>query len=314
LLAFGRKQVLQPEILGMNGIISNMMSMLRRLLGEDIELSFVAAPDLAMANVDPGKIQQIIMNLVSNARDAMLQGGKLTIETSNANIDENYLKKHPMAKPGEYVMIAISDKGIGMEDEIAERIFEPFFTTKEKGKGSGLGLSTVYGIVKQSNGFVWVYSEPGIGTTFKVYFPATLAGTPAAQNQEAMAAMDAKPTETILVVEDEAPVRALACRILKDRGYKILEAADGLEALRIAQEYSAEINLVVTDVIMPGISGSTLVVRLQAARPGVKALFISGYTGNAIVDHGILDSKCAFLQKPFTMDGLIRKVRSVLNS
>jgi two-component system, cell cycle sensor histidine kinase and response regulator CckA len=313
LLAFGRKQFLQLEILDLNDIISGMASMLSRMIGEDIELITKPEQNLGLVNVDPARIQQIIMNLVVNARDAMPHGGKLLIETANVDFDETYLRKHPMAKAGPYVMLAVSDNGTGMGSETEARIFEPFFTTKEKGKGTGLGLSTVYGIVKQSNGFIWVYSEPGKGTTFKIYFPFV-------EDKYVKPADIAKPeieiggSETVLLVEDEEPVRKLACRILRDRGYNVLEAPDGLEAIQLSQEYKGEIDIVVTDVIMPGISGSTLVLRLRAMRPGIKSLFISGYTGNAIVDHGMLDSSFAFLQKPFTLEGLTRKVREVLNS
>jgi len=243
----------------------------------------------------------------------MPQGGKLTIETAYVNFDEKYTKEHPVARPGSYVMLAISDNGMGMDAEIQARIFEPFFTTKEKGKGTGLGLSTVYGIVKQSNGFIWAYSEPQKGTTFKIYFPRIAGEVP---EVSAGGKMDSESlgAETLLVVEDEAPVRALESRVLRDRGYNVLEAQDGMEALGIAREYPGEIHLILTDVIMPGMSGNKLVTRLRSVRPGIKALYISGYTDNAIVHHGMLDSNLAFLQKPFSIENLARKVREVLNS
>jgi two-component system, cell cycle sensor histidine kinase and response regulator CckA len=313
LLAFGRKQILQPEILNINNVIVQMSTMLRRLIGEDIELNSIAEPDLRLVNADPGQIQQIIMNLAVNARDAMPTGGKLTIETSNMDLDEDYARQHPAIKAGPHVMLAITDNGIGMDAATQAHLFEPFFTTKKKGKGTGLGLSTTYGIVKQSNASIWVYSEIGKGTTFKIYFPeATFV---AASRPEGPRTEPQKSgTETILVVEDEPSVRALAARVLRDRGYKVLEAPDGSEALNIAREYKEEIHMVLTDVIMPGISGTVLVGRLEHLRPGIKALYVSGYTDNAIVHHGILDSNVAFLQKPFTTDSLVRKIREVLSS
>ncbi len=313
LLAFGRKQILQPEILNLNGVILQMSSMLRRLIGEDIEFSSMTQPNLGLINADPGKIEQIIMNLAVNARDAMPQGGKLTIETTNVDFEDEYIHAHPVAKKGSYVMLAISDNGVGMDAMTQAHLYEPFFTTKGKGKGTGLGLSTVYGIVKQSEGFIWVYSEPGRGTTFKVYFPR-------AKGELAESPEDAKPdsgyygTETVLVVEDEAPVRSLACRILRDRGYSVIEAANGEEALHKTKEFAGEIHLVLTDAIMPGLSGRDLVSQIEITRPGIKSLYVSGYTDNAIVHHGILDSNIAFLQKPFSGESLARKVRRVLNS
>ena len=253
------------------------------------------------------------MNLAVNARDAMPTGGKLTIETANVDFDETYTRKHPVAKPGKYVMMAISDNGIGMEEDTKTHLFEPFYTTKERGKGTGLGLATVYGVVKQSNGFIWVYSEPGKGTTFKTYFPekegADIKSATAHRTESGF-----RGTETILIVEDETAVRTLACRILEDRGYTVLKARESSEALRLAKEYSGEIQMVITDVVMPGLSGPRLVSGFEAERPGIKALYISGYTDNAIVHHGILDSNVAFLQKPFTVEGLARKVRDVLDS
>jgi two-component system cell cycle sensor histidine kinase/response regulator CckA len=313
LLAFGRKQIMQPEMLDLNHIITGMSSMLRRMIGEDVELRTDTQPDLGMVHADPGKIQQIILNLAVNARDALPHGGKLTIETANFNFEDEYIHTHPVTTPGRYVMLAISDNGIGMDETTQAHIFEPFFTTKAKGKGTGLGLATVYGIVKQSNGFIWVYSEPGQGTTVKIYFPQV-------EGENAKTASLSGPetgdrgSETILVVEDEEAVRALTVRILQDRGYHVLAAEDGLEALRVAQDYQEEIHLIVTDVVMPGISGKILVARLETIRPHIKALYISGYTDNSIVHHGILDSNVAFLQKPFSIDSLARKVRAVLNS
>jgi two-component system cell cycle sensor histidine kinase/response regulator CckA len=313
LLAFGRKQIMQPEIFNLNQVIANMSAMLRRLIGEDIEMVSSVHSEPLMVNADLGKIQQVVMNLVVNARDAMPHGGNITIETAGVEFKEGYLKDHPVTRPGPYAMLAISDNGIGMDAATQERIFEPFFTTKEKGKGTGLGLSTVYGIVKQSDGFVWVYSEPGKGTTAKAYFPRV---TRLASKTQSESKKDAEliGSETVLVAEDEEAVRALVSRVLRDRGYNVLEAADGMEALRISKNYTQEIHLVVTDVVMPGVGGRSLMSSLKKARPGIKSLFISGYTDNAIVHHGILDSEIAFLQKPFSIDGLIGKVQEALSA
>jgi len=313
LLAFSRKQILQPEMLDLSEALIEMDKMIRRLIGEDIDLSISAHPELGLVNADRGQIQQVIMNLVINARDAMPIGGKLTIETANADFDALSVSLHPGTATGAYVMLAISDNGLGMDSETQEHMFEPFFTTKEKGRGTGLGLSTVYGIVKQSNGFIWVYSEPGKGTTFKIYFPRC-AGKTARGEAEIRLKSRLQGSETVLIAEDEAPVRALASRILRNRGYKVLEAPNGTEALRMSAEYSGTIDLILTDAIMPGISGSTLVSRLEVLRPGIKALYVSGYTDNSIVHQGILGSNVNFLQKPFTVEGLARKVREVLGS
>jgi two-component system, cell cycle sensor histidine kinase and response regulator CckA len=313
LLAFSRKQILQPEILDLGIAITDMSTMLRRLIGEDIELITLAQPGLGLINADPGQIQQIVMNLTVNARDAMPQGGKLIIEAANADLDERSIRTRPMMEKGSYVLLAISDNGIGMDTATRSRIFEPFFTTKGKGKGTGLGLSTVYGIVKQSNGFIWIYSEPEKGTTFKIYFPRVRGEVNQAAGAGKLKHED-EGSETVLLVEDEKSVRALAGRILRDRGYNVLQAGDGIEALQVARDFNGDIDLVLTDVVMPGISGRTLVARLESVQPGIKSLFISGYTDTAIVNHGILDSKVAFLQKPFTVQSLARKVREVINS
>jgi two-component system cell cycle sensor histidine kinase/response regulator CckA len=313
LLAFSRKQILQPEILDLNTAITQMSSMLRRLIGEDIEIVTATQPNLGLVNADPGQIQQIIMNLAVNARDAMPRGGKLTIETANVYCDEEYAKNHSDVRAGSYVMLAITDNGIGMDDATKAHLFEPFFTTKAKGKGTGLGLSTIYGIVKQSNGFIWVYSEPGKGTTFKICFPLVEDGT-AGVTAESETESESKGSETVLIVEDEASVRALACRILKKRGYTILEASDAKQAQAIAEEYPGEIHLVFTDVVMPGMTGKELVLKLKSRRPDMKVLFTSGYTNNSIVHHGMLDPGIAFLQKPFTVKSLISKVREMINS
>jgi two-component system cell cycle sensor histidine kinase/response regulator CckA len=312
LLAFSRKQILQPEILDLNEVVENISTMLRRLIREDIELVLIPQPGLGMVHADPGQIQQVVMNLSVNARDAMPQGGKLTIETANVVFDKDYVVKHPAAKVGSYVMLAVSDNGAGMSEETQAHLFEPFFTTKERGKGTGLGLSTVYGIVKQSGGFIWVYSEPGKGTTFKVYLPR-IDGSNDQPRTEDKAAISFQGSETVLIIEDEAAVRLLASRILRNHGYTVLEASDGTEALHISREYKDKIHLIITDVVMPGMSGTALVSRIQDERPDIRALYMSGYTDNAIVHHGMLDSDVAFLQKPFTVGGLARKVRDVLN-
>jgi two-component system, cell cycle sensor histidine kinase and response regulator CckA len=313
LLAFGRKQILQPEILDLNAVIENMSSMLRRMIGENIDFISKTQPDLGKINADPGKIQQIILNLVVNARDAMPGGGKLVIETANVDFKKDILLKNSMLKPGHYVMMAIGDNGIGMDARTKARIFEPFFTTKSKGKGTGLGLSIVYGIVNQSNGFIQVTGEPGAGATFSIYFPK-IEGGDVRVPPEITTVAEKGGSETILIAEDEDAVRSLVRLILRDRGYHVLDATDGLDALRIAQDYAGKIDLIVTDVVMPGMSGHTLVVRLRATRPDIRALYVSGYTDDAIVHHGILDADIVFLQKPFSVDGLVRKVREVLNS
>jgi two-component system, cell cycle sensor histidine kinase and response regulator CckA len=310
LLTFSRKQLLQPEILNLNTIVNDMTKMLRRVIGEYIELSTVTQPDLDPIYADPGQIQQIIMNLAVNARDAMPQGGKLTIETMNVDLDESYVCRHAVMKKGRFAMMAISDNGIGMDAETQSHIFEPFFTTKEKGKGTGLGLSTIYGIVKQSGGFIWVYSEVGKGTTFKIYFPS--AKEEDSNSAAEISAIAQGGKETLLIAEDDGSVRSLASRILRGRGYQVLEAANGKDALQIAQAYRDKIHLVLTDIIMPEMGGSALVAQLKVLRPEIKALYFSGYTDGAIVQHGILDSNVEFLQKPFTVENLLRRVREVL--
>ncbi len=313
LLAFSRKQILQPAILNLNETVADMIVMLRRLIGEDIKLETRIQPGLGLIKADSAQIQQIIMNLAVNARDAMPKGGMLMIETANVDLDEPCFMRHPFLNPGAYVMMAISDNGIGMDAETQAHIFEPFFTTKVHGKGTGLGLSTVYGIVKQSEGFILPYSEPGKGTTFKIYFPR-VEGKAAVAAIEETAKLEHGGVGTILVVEDDPMVRALACRILSSRGYDILEAEDGLEALKIARNSSGHIDLVLTDAVMPGMSGKEMLSKIEEFRPGIKSLYISGYTDDAIVHHGILDSGVAFLQKPFTIGSLTRKVREIIDS
>ena len=313
LLAFGRQQVLEPMVLNLNDWVSDTMNMLEQSLGEDIEIATVLNPELGAVKADPAQMEQIIMNLAINARDAMPTGGKLTIETANAELDEKYAQqRHVVAQPGPYVMLAVSDTGIGMDADLLSRIFEPFFTTKDKFKGTGLGLSTVYGIVKQSGGYVWVYSELNKGTTFKIYLPRV---DQAAEEVRARAARAVPPqgTETILVLEDEASLRELVCEWLQGIGYTVLEAKSGADALAIAGKYNESIHLLLTDVVMPGMSGREAAERLASLCPKMNVLYISGYTDDAIVHHGILNPGVAFLQKPFTREALAQKVRGLLD-
>jgi len=315
LLAFSRRQVLQPRVLDLNRLIADFQKMLgrRRLLGEDTELIIFLAPDLGRVEADPGQIEQVIMNLAVNARDAMSGGGQLTIETANAVLDEAYARAHIEVEPGPYVMLAVSDTGVGMTPEIQDRIFEPFFTTKLRGRGTGLGLSVVYGIVKQSRGHISVYSEPGVGTTFKVYLPRI--ETAAETTERVRAALPpSRGAETVLVAEDERAVRRVACRALREHGYTVLEAGDPEEALHLASEHAGPIHLLLTDVVMPGMSGRELAERLSPSHPEMVVLYVSGYTDNAIVHHGVLDEGVPFLQKPFTPTTLARKVREVLDA
>ena len=312
LLAFGRRQIMEMKVLDLNILLQNLDKMLRRVIGEDIELVTVLAEDLGRVKTDPGQIEQMVMNLSVNARDAMPEGGKLTIETANVDLDGAYARNHVAVTPGRFVMISVSDTGVGMTPEVRDRVFEPFFTTKEKGKGTGLGLSTVYGIVKQSDGNIWVYSEPGKGTTFKIYLPRV--DEPLEELGERVEVKEIpRGTETILVVEDEEDVRKLAVRILERQGYKVLEASQGLDGFLIAEKYEDLIHLLVTDVVMPKISGRELADRIAEIRPEIKVLYMSGYTDNAIVHHGVLGEGMKFIQKPFTVDGLARKVREVLD-
>jgi PAS domain S-box-containing protein len=311
LLSFSRQQVLAPKVLEPNDLLANIDKMLRRILGADIDLASVPAERLGRVRADPGSLEQVIMNLVVNARDAMPTGGKLTIETANMEIDEEYASQHPDSKPGPHVMIAVTDTGTGMDAATRARIFEPFFTTKGQGKGTGLGLSTVFGIVHQSGGTVWVYSEVGKGTTFKVLLPRVDADLDATQSTAPLAPTHG--TETILLVDDDEPVRLVARAILRKNGYRVLEASNAGEALLHAESHTGPIHLLVTDVVMPQMSGPTLAQRLTAIRHGMKVLCMSGYTDDSIVRHGIIEGSIAFLQKPVTPQGLARKVRAVLD-
>jgi PAS domain S-box-containing protein len=313
LLAFGRRQVLAPQILDLNDIVGGVEKMLRRLIGEDIDLVFIPKEPLGAVKADPGQIEQVLMNLAVNSRDAMPKGGKLTIETAEIELDEAYCRSHAHVAPGPHVMLAVSDTGVGMDKETQARIFEPFFTTKEKGKGTGLGLATVYGIVKQSGGHIWLYSEPGRGTTFKIYLPRVqeTVGKPVSP---AEGTASGAGSETILVVEDEEALRVMACDILRSKGYRILQAKDGQEALSTLQSSQGPIQLLLTDVVMPGMSGKELVDSSRALHREMQVLYMSGYTDNSVVHHGVLDPGTEFLQKPFTPDALLRKVRKVLDS
>jgi PAS domain S-box-containing protein len=314
LLAFSRKQVLQPRVLDLNTVVGNMDQMLRPIIGEDIDLTIVLTDKLNPVKADPGQMEQVIMNLVINARDAMPRGGKLTIETANVDLDETYTRLHVDAKPGPHVMLAVSDTGDGMTEETRLHIFEPFFTTKEQGQGTGLGLATVHGIVNQSDGHVWVYSEPGHGTTFKLYLPQ-IESDRQASRPKAKLVGSSQGSESILLVEDESMVRDLAHRILLDDGYTVLVTRHGEEAIQVCEQYAGPIHLLVTDVVIPGgMSGPELAQRLVALRPDMRVLYMSGYPDKAIVHHGVLDPGTSFLDKPFTPSALTGKVREVLDT
>jgi CheY-like chemotaxis protein len=303
--------VLQPKILDLNSVIENLEKMLGRLIGEDMELHAVPGVGLGQVKADPGQIEQVIINLVVNARDAMPTGGKITIETANMYLDEAYARWHIAVQPGWYTMLAITDTGCGMDAETQAQIFEPFFTTKEQGKGTGLGLSTVYGIVKQSGGNVWVYSEVGVGTTFKIYFPLVDEQV-TEPDADAAHPVSVAGTETILLAEDEEMVRNLACESLRMHGYTVLEAANAGEALSICQRHEGSIHLLLTDVVMPQMNGRELAAQLARMRPDMRVLYMSGYPDQSIVHHGILDGDIAFIGKPFTPDALALKVGEAL--
>jgi CheY-like chemotaxis protein/two-component sensor histidine kinase len=311
-LAFSRRQILEMKILDLNTVLKNLDKMLHRVLGEDIELVTFLADDLGRVKTDLGWIEQIIMNLVVNSRDAMPSGGRLTIETTNVELDESYARRHAAVKPGRYVMLSVSDTGVGMIPEVRDRIFEPFFTTKGSGKGTGLGLSTVYGIVKQSGGNIWVYSEPGQGTTFKIYLPRVDEPLEELREKETEEGLP-RGNETILMVEDHDDVRKLAAQILEGQGYRILEASCGDDGLVISKEWKEPIHMILADVVMPRMSGRELVERCKEIRQDFKVLYMSGYTNNAIVHHGVLDQGTNLIQKPFTVEGLAKKVREVLD-
>ena len=311
LLVFSRQQVLEPKILNLNSVVADVQKMLQRLIGEDIELVSSCEPNLALVKVDRGHFEQVIMNLAVNARDAMPNGGKLRIETANVDLDKFYAWQHSPLVPGSYVMLAVIDAGIGMDAETQTHIFEPFFTTKEQGKGTGLGLATVYGIVKQSGGYVWVYSELGQGTTFKIYLPQVQGE---AEKEQPSIGPDklVKGTETILLVEDEEALRKMTHELLEESAYTVLEASDGLEALEIAQQHKGPIHLLLTDVVMPRMGGPALAKPAAVLHPELKVLYMSGYTGHSDVGRALLSAESELLQKPFTRDALLRKIREVL--
>jgi PAS domain S-box-containing protein len=312
LLAFSRRQIIQPRVINVNTVVAHTEKMLRRLIGEDIDLFLHLAGDAGNIKADPSHIEQAIVNLVVNARDAMPLGGRITLETSNATLDEYYSRSHADVKPGQYVMIAVTDTGHGMDADTKRQIFEPFFTTKGRGKGTGLGLATVYGAVKQMGGDIWVYSEPGSGTTLKMYFRRVndIVKDPGDQEPPPPGG---EAEEIILVVEDEKSVRDLTVRILRRLGYGVLVASGGDEAIAIAQSYAGKISLLLTDVVMPNMSGRQVADNLLKLRPGLKILYLSGYTDSTVVHHGVLENSLDFLPKPFSREVLARKIREILS-
>jgi two-component system cell cycle sensor histidine kinase/response regulator CckA len=312
LLAFSRKQVMQPRVLDLNALVSELEKMLRRMIGEDIEMNTRLEPELGAVSADPGQLQQVIMNLAVNSRDALPQGGKITIETANVTLDKENLQGRREIPPGQYVLLSISDNGCGMDRETLSRIFEPFFTTKGQGRGTGLGLSTVYGIVKQSQGFIWVYSELGQGTTFKIYLPRAHGHAETWSSEPAMGEKKGG-TETVLLVEDDASVRDLARRVLGEQGYTVLMANTGEEALLQARKFCGPIHLLLTDVVLPAMNGKVLASQIRLLRPATQVLFMSGYTNNAIVQHGVLEPGVEILEKPFVRGSLIERVRHTLD-
>jgi len=314
LLAFSRKQMLAPKVMDLNAVVTENLKMLTRLIGEDIDLVMVPGGDIGAVKADPGQIEQVVMNLAVNARDAMPQGGKLTIETANVKLDATYARFHSEVRPGDYIMLAISDTGMGMDAETQSHIFEPFYTTKGL-KGTGLGLSTVYGIVKQSEGYIWVYSETGKGTTFKIYLPRVGATVDTEAAQTATPSQQpGQGRETILLVEDEENLRQLTRQSLENQGYRVIDAADGAAAIRLSQAHKGPIHLLLTDVIMPGMNGRELANQVSPSRPEMKVLYMSGYTDNHIGHNGTLDQGIILLQKPFTLPALKAKVREVLDT
>ncbi len=312
LLAFGRRQVLQPRVVDPAEVVAGIAPMLRRLLGEDVRLHTHMQPGAGNINVDPGQLEQVIVNLAVNARDALPAGGSITIEAANVELDAGYAETHAEVVPGPYVMLAVSDNGVGMDEQTRQRAFEPFFTTKERGKGTGMGLATVYGIVKQSGGSVFLYSEAGQGTTVRIYFPRADEPVATPENRRSAAPLPAG-TETILLVEDDASVRAFTRRTLEAQGYHVLEASDGATALLRAGGFERPIDLLVTDVVMPGMHGADLARELQAVRPGLRTLFISGFTENSVIHHGVVAADVAFLPKPFSAGALAQAVRQALD-
>ena len=311
LLAFSRQQVLEPRVLNLNTSVAEIEKMLRRLIGEDIDLRTSLDPTLGLVKADPGQIEQVIMNLALNARDAMPGGGKLIIETSNTELDDEYALHHPPCIVGRYVILAVTDSGVGMSQETKARIFEPFFTTKELGKGTGLGLSTVYGVAKQSGGYIWVYSEPGQGSVFKLYLPRVDGSE--VQIRPAKSAPELLPgTETVLLVEDEQSVRALTRNLLEQGGYTVLEADNGAHAVEIAKQHHGPIHLLLTDVVMPGMNGPAVAEMILPIHPEAKALYVSGYSSSFGTQTGLVPAGANLFQKPFSRAALLRKVRNLL--
>jgi signal transduction histidine kinase len=315
LLAFGRRQVLKPKVLNINTILADVEKLLQRVIGEDVELDFQMDAGLGNVEADPAQLEQVIVNLATNARDAMSGGGKLTIATSNVSLDDGYADRR-VVKPGRYVQLAVRDTGCGMDEETQSRVFEPFFTTKEQGKGTGLGLATVYGIVKQSGGYIWVYSEPGHGTSFKIYLPMVEAPAESSQNIKQNEELP-QGTETILVVEDDASLREVTREFLQRSGYSVMSAGSPQEALQLAEGHGGRpIDFLLTDVIMPKMNGRELATRLIKDRPEMQVLYVSGYTDGIVRDgtHGALEEGLAFLEKPYTRQALLRKIREMLDS
>src|SRR5882757_4606963 len=313
LLAFSRQQVLEPIILNLNTLVSDMEKMLPRLIGEDIQLNLLLDPAIGQVKADPGQIEQVVMNLAVNSRDAMPDGGKLTIQTTNAELDAAFAREHAGSIPGQYVMLAVTDTGTGMDPETQAQIFEPFFTTKDRDKGTGLGLATVYGVVKQSSGYIAVDSEKGKGAYFKIYLPR-IEQPVATQSEINQAPLTVRGCETILLVEDAEPLRKLAHMFLRDNGYQVLTAADGSEAQQVAAQNAGPIHLLLTDVVMPGINGRVLAEQLAPLHPAMKVLYMSGYTDSFIAGHGVLEEGLHLLHKPFTEEALMRKVRELLDA
>jgi CheY-like chemotaxis protein len=313
LLAFGRRQALQPKVLDLNVVLSDMETMLRRVIGEDVELVASRQAHLGSVHADPAQLEQILLNLVVNSRDAMPDGGRITIETQDVELDAEYAAAHVPTRPGRYVMVAVTDTGSGMDAATQARIFEPFFSTKGVGKGSGLGLSTVYGIVKQSGGYIWAYSEVGVGTTFKIYLPR-VEGVPQGGPEPKKPALMPRGVETVLLVEDEGPLREMFREALEANGYFVLAAREGAEALKVAANHRGPIDIMVTDVIMPGVKGPEVAERLAAGRPEMKVLFVSGYSDESVARNGLIGPGRNFLSKPFGAEALLRRVRETLDA
>jgi CheY-like chemotaxis protein len=312
LLAFSRKQIIEPKVVHLDHLVAEMHKMLTRLIGEDIVLQATTGKSLGSVKIDPGQFQQILINLLVNARDAMPGGGKIVIETANVDLDEGYCAVHPYVKPGQFVMLAVSDTGHGMSEEVQAHIFEPFFTTKEKGCGTGLGLATTYGAVHQAGGSIEVYSEVGIGTTFKIYLPRVEEQVTKPVNDDLPTDLPGG-TETVLIVEDEGILRNLCVQILEQLGYRVLQARNGAEAIAKAQGYGDRMDLLLTDVVMPGMNGSELATQLVLHNPEMKVLFTSGYTEDVISHHGVLAEGVSFIGKPYGSAALARKIREVLD-